>query len=58
MGALAAALLLASLPTATADDANDATPPAESDPEGPCQTFEYTLDPPAYHLDPKCIPLP
>ena len=29
--------------------------PAEA---GPCQTFEYTLDPPAYYLRPECIPLP
>ena len=49
MLALGAALIMIGPASAETGEGADA---------GPCQTFEYTLDPPAYYLRPECIPLP
>ena len=50
MAALAAILTSSA---AAADDGQDA-----ANGERPCDFFVYSVDPPGYHLDPSCPPLP
>ena len=50
--ALLLAVLFLAVPVASADGGD---PPAPGGPEGSCDVFAYTLDPPDYRIDPDCI---